>query len=148
MHDNNISTFLWFDSKAEEAARFYCSIFANSKVTSSGGTGTTFELNGQRYTAFNGGPHFKLSAAVSIFVSCKSQEEVDALWDRFLSAGGTETQCGWLVDQFGLSWQIIPTQLLEMLSDPDPAKAGRAAAAMMKMKKIIIADLQRAYAGA
>ena len=107
MHDNAISTFLWFDSQADEAARFYC----------------------------------------SIFVSCNTQDEVDALWDKFLSAGATETQCGWLVDKFGLSWQIIPTQLLEMLSDPDPAKAGRAGAAMMQMKKIDIAALQRAYLG-
>ncbi|HUQ07911.1 MAG TPA: VOC family protein [Kofleriaceae bacterium] len=148
MHDNTISTFLWFDTQAEEAAKFYCSIFSNSKITSTGKTGTTFELNGQRYTAFNGGPHFKLSAAVSIFVSCSTQAEIDALWERFLSAGGTETRCGWLVDQFGLSWQIIPRQLLEMLSDPDPAKAGRAGAAMMQMEKINIAELQRAYAGA
>jgi predicted 3-demethylubiquinone-9 3-methyltransferase (glyoxalase superfamily) len=147
MHDNNISTFLWFDSRAEEAARFYCSIFEGSKITRTGATGTSFELNGQRYTAFNGGPHFTLSAAVSIFVACTTQDEVDTLWDRFLGAGGTETQCGWLVDQFGLSWQIIPTQLVEMLSDPDPVKAGRAGQAMMTMKKIVIADVQRAYRG-
>jgi predicted 3-demethylubiquinone-9 3-methyltransferase (glyoxalase superfamily) len=148
MHTSTISTFLWFDTQAAEAAKFYCSIFANSKITSSGATGTSFELNGQRYTAFNGGPHFKLSAAVSIFVACSTQAEIDALWETFLAAGGTETQCGWLVDQFGLSWQIIPTQLLEMLSDSDPAKAGRAGAAMMQMKKLVIADLQRAYTGA
>jgi predicted 3-demethylubiquinone-9 3-methyltransferase (glyoxalase superfamily) len=148
MHTNNVSTFLWFESKAEEAARFYCSIFANSKITGSvGNNGVSFELGGQRFIAFNGGPHYKLTAAVSVYVPCETQAEVDALWDRFMSAGGKETQCGWLVDKYGLSWQIIPNQLIELMSDPDPAKAGRVVQAMLKMQKLDIAELQRAYAG-
>ena len=145
MHHNNVSTFLWFDSNADEAARFYCGIFANSKITGTvGNSGTSFELNGQRFIAFNGGPHYKLTAAVSIYVPCTTQAEVDALWERFLAAGSKEVQCGWLVDTFGLSWQIIPNQLIELMSDPDRAKADRVVAAMMKMQKIDIAALQRA----
>ena len=146
MH-NKISTFLWFPSGAEAAAQLYCSIFPFGKITSTSPMSTSFEIDGQRFIAFNGGPHYQLSPAVSLFVSCSTQPEVDALWERFLAAGGTESRCGWLVDRFGLSWQIIPKQLLELMSDPDPVKAGRVVQAMLGMQKIDIAALQRAHAG-
>lgn len=143
---NPISTFLWFESGADEAARLYCSIFASGKITASTPQSTSFELGDQRFIAFNGGPHHKLSPAVSLFVSCSTQAEVDALWSRFLAAGGAESHCGWLVDRFGLSWQIIPKQLLELMSDPDPVKANRVVQAMLGMRKIDIAGLERAHA--
>jgi predicted 3-demethylubiquinone-9 3-methyltransferase (glyoxalase superfamily) len=108
---------------------------------------TNFEIEGQRFVAFNGGPHYKLNPSISLFVSCNSQKEVDALWDRFLAEGGKESKCGWLVDKFGLSWQIIPTQLLELMGDPDPVKANRVVQAMLAMEKIDIAALQRAHRG-
>lgn len=146
MHTNNVSTFLWFESNAEEAAHFYCSIFANSRVTSTGGSGVSFEIGGQRFIAFNGGPHYKLTAAVSVYVPCATQAEVDSLWDRFMSAGARETQCGWLVDKFGLSWQIMPTRLIELMNDPDRTRAARVIDVMLKMQKIDIAALERAYA--
>ena len=144
---NPISTFLWFESAADEAAKLYCSIFPSSKIIASTPQSTSFELGGQRFIAFNGGPHYKLTPAVSLFVSCSTQAEVDALWTRFLATGGTETRCGWLVDRFGLSWQIIPKQLLELMSDPDPVRADRVVQAMLAMQKIDIAALQRAHAG-
>jgi predicted 3-demethylubiquinone-9 3-methyltransferase (glyoxalase superfamily) len=143
----NISTFLWFDSNAEQAARLYCSIFPKSKIASVSPTSTSFELDGQRFIAFNGGPHHKLTAAVSVFVPCDDQAEVDALWTRFLDAGGQESHCGWLVDAFGLSWQIIPRRLLALISDPDPEKAKRATQAMLTMRKIDLAAIERAHAG-
>ena len=151
-----ISPFLWFDDQAEEAARFYVSIFKNSKilgVTRYGEAGpgprgsvmtVTFELGGQEFIALNGGPHFKFTEAISFSVDCKTQEEVDELWRR-LSEGGEERQCGWLKDKYGLSWQINPTILGEMLSDPDPAKSKRVMEAMLKMKKIDIGRLKQAY---
>jgi predicted 3-demethylubiquinone-9 3-methyltransferase (glyoxalase superfamily) len=139
-----VTTFLWFESKADEAAKLYCSIFPDARITSSSPMSTTFEIGSQRFTAFNGGPHYKLTPAVSLFVSCPTQAEVDSLWDRFLSAGGTESKCGWLVDRFGLSWQIIPTRLLELMSHPDPATANRVVQAMLGMQKIDIAALERA----
>jgi predicted 3-demethylubiquinone-9 3-methyltransferase (glyoxalase superfamily) len=144
---NPVSTFLWFEANAAEAAALYCSIFPNSRVTSSSPMSTNFEIGGQRFIAFNGGPHYKLTPAVSVFVSCSTQAEVDALWDRFMSAGGTESKCGWLVDKFGLSWQIIPKQLLQLIGDPDPAKSQRAVQAMLGMQKIDIAALERAHKG-
>jgi predicted 3-demethylubiquinone-9 3-methyltransferase (glyoxalase superfamily) len=144
---DNISTFLWFEANADEAARLYCSIFPGAKITASTGMSTSFELAGQRYVAFNGGPHYKLTAAVSIFVSCTTQDEVDGLWNRFLAEGGRETKCGWLVDRFGLSWQIIPVQLLALMSDPDPEKANRVVQSMLGMQKIVIAELERAHRG-
>jgi predicted 3-demethylubiquinone-9 3-methyltransferase (glyoxalase superfamily) len=144
---NKISTFLWFEKQADEAARLYCEIFPSSKITASTPQSTSFEIEGQRFIAFNGGPHYQLTPAISLFVSCNSQPEVDALWERFLAAGGQESKCGWLVDRFGLSWQIIPRQLLELMSDPDPAKAKRVVQAMLGMQKIDIAALQRAHAG-
>lgn len=144
---NKISTFLWFDSKADEAAQLYCSIFPVSKITKSTPMSTEFEIEGQRFVAFNGGPHYKLTPAISLFVSCNTQAEVDALWQRFLDAGGKESHCGWLVDQYGLSWQIIPTRLLELMNDPDRVKANRAVQAMMQMQKIDIAALEQAFRG-
>jgi predicted 3-demethylubiquinone-9 3-methyltransferase (glyoxalase superfamily) len=144
---NKISTFLWFEANADEAAKLYCSIFPISKITASTPMSTSFEIEGQRFIAFNGGPHYKLNPAISLFVSCNSQDEVDALWTRFLDAGGKEHKCGWLVDRFGLSWQIIPRQLLELMSDPDQAKAQRVVQAMLGMQKIDIAGLERAHRG-
>jgi predicted 3-demethylubiquinone-9 3-methyltransferase (glyoxalase superfamily) len=144
---NKVSTFLWFESNANEAANLYCSIFPISKITGVTPMSTSFEIEGQRFIAFNGGPHHKLTAAVSLFVSCNTQEEVDALWGRFLADGGKESQCGWLVDKFGLSWQIIPRQLLELMADPDPVVANRVVQCMLGMQKIDIAALQAAHRG-
>lgn len=148
-----ITPFLWFDGQAEEAMNLYVATFANSRVVSvspgPGGTvmSCTFELEGQRFMALNGGPTYSFTPAISLFVSCESQDEVDALWTKLLAGGGREDQCGWLRDRFGLSWQIIPKQLGQMLGDPDPARARRVMAAMMSMVKLDIAALERAYAG-
>ena len=151
-----ITPFLWFDDEAEEAVNLYISVFRNSrilKVFRSGERGPdpqgrvltiTFELDGQRYTALNGGPRFKFTEAISFQVNCRTQEEVDEYWTR-LSQDGEEGRSGWLKDKYGLSWQIKPGILGEMLNDPDPAKGKRVMEAMMKMKKIEIADLQKAY---
>jgi predicted 3-demethylubiquinone-9 3-methyltransferase (glyoxalase superfamily) len=147
-----ITPFLWFDGKAEEAMKFYVSIFKNSKIVSTmpGPDGKvitgTFELEGQRFMALNGGPQFKFTEAISLFVNCETQAEVDELWNK-LTEGGAESQCGWLKDKFGLSWQIIPSALGRFLGDKDRAKAGRAMQAMLQMKKIDIAKLQQAYDG-
>ena len=146
-----MTPFLWYEGNVAEAMDFYRSVFPESKVVGTmpgpGGTlmGATFELDGQRFIAFAGGPHLKLTPAVSIYVNCESQAEVDELWAR-LTDGGSESQCGWLVDRFGLSWQIIPSILPKLLSDPDREKAGRAMSAMLTMKKIDIAALERAAA--
>jgi predicted 3-demethylubiquinone-9 3-methyltransferase (glyoxalase superfamily) len=152
-----ISPFLWFDSEAEEAMHFYVSIFKNSKVgrvTRCGDAGpgpkgtvmsATFQLEGQEFMALNGGPLFKFTPAISFFVSCETQEEVDELWEK-LSAGGQPDRCGWLKDKFGLSWQIIPKALGELLGDKDPARASRAMKAMLQMSKIDIAALKQAAA--
>jgi predicted 3-demethylubiquinone-9 3-methyltransferase (glyoxalase superfamily) len=155
---------LWFDTQAEEAARFYTGIFKNSNIGTisrysevghevhgrDAGTVMTveFELNGQKFTALNGGPHFKFNEAISFQVMCRDQEEVDYYWNK-LSQGGDPNaqQCGWLKDKFGLSWQVVPTPLLEMLTDADRAKADRAMEAMLQMKKLDIAELERAYEG-
>jgi predicted 3-demethylubiquinone-9 3-methyltransferase (glyoxalase superfamily) len=145
-----ITPFLWYDGKAEEAAKFYTSIFKNSKIqnTRPGPQGSVmaveFELDGQDFIALNGGPHFSFSPAVSFFVRCKTQEEVDDLWEK-LSAGGEKQPCGWLKDKFGVSWQIIPTVLGEMLQDKDAGKAKRVMEAMLQMKKIDIKGLKEAY---
>lgn len=144
---NKISTFLWFESNAEAAAAMYCSIFPISKITNTTAMSASFEIEDQRFIAFNGGPHYKLNPAISLFVSCNTQDEVDVLWNRFLAEGGTESRCGWLVDRFGLSWQIIPRQLLELITDPDPVKANRVVQCMYGMQKIDIAALQRAHRG-
>ena len=151
-----ITPFLWFDDQAEEAMNFYVSIFKNSKVISTtrygdegpGPTGAvmtaTFQLDGQEFIALNGGPEFKFTEAISFFVNCETQEEVDGLWDK-LSEGGEEGRCGWLKDKYGLSWQIVPTVLGELLNDTDPAKSQRVMKAMLQMNKIDIAGLKRAY---
>ncbi len=145
-----ITPFLWFDGKAEEAMNFYVSIFKNSKIlsVSPGPNGTamsvSFELNGQQFLALNAGPQFKFTEAISFFVNCETQEEVDELWEK-LSEGGEEGQCGWLKDKYGLSWQIIPSALGEMLGDKDSGKAGRVMQAMLKMNKIDIKALKQAY---
>ena len=151
-----IVPFLWFNDNAEEAMNLYVSIFKNSKVVSvtrygEAGPGpkgsvmsATFQLEGQDFYALNGGPHYKFTPAISLFVNCTTQEEVDALWDQ-LSAGGSTQPCGWLQDKFGLSWQIIPTILGTMLSDKDPKKSQSVMRAMLQMSKIDIKALQEAY---
>ena len=151
----DITPCLWFDTEGEEAAKFYTSVFPNSRIVhvsyygSAGpraeGTVLTvdFELDGQKFVALNGGPEFTFSEAISFQVGCESQEEVDAYWSK-LSEGGEEGPCGWLKDRFGLSWQIVPTRLIELLGDPDREKSQRVMAAMLNMKKIEIAELERA----
>lgn len=153
-----ITPFLWFDDKAEEAMNFYVSIFKNSKIGSvtrygeagPGPQGTvmtaTFQLEGQEFIALNGGPHFKFTEAISFSVDCKSQEEVDELWEK-LSEGGQKSRCGWLKDKYGLSWQIVPTALNELLGDRDPEKSKRVMQAMLQMDKIEIKTLKQAAAG-
>jgi predicted 3-demethylubiquinone-9 3-methyltransferase (glyoxalase superfamily) len=156
-----ITPFLWFDNQAEEAAKFYISVFKNSQVGTmvrydeaganvagrpKGSVMTaSFKIEGQEFTALNGGPHFKFSEAISFVISCETQEEVDYYWAK-LSAGGDEQaqQCGWLKDKFGVSWQIVPVALSRLLGDKDPLKSGRVMRALLQMKKIVIADLQRA----
>jgi len=153
-----ITPFLWFDSNAEEAANFYTSIFKNSKILTvarygEAGPGpkgsamtVTFQLEGQQFIALNGGPHYTFSPAISFFVNCETQAEVDEFWSK-LSAGGKEVQCGWLQDKFGVSWQIIPNALMELMSDKDPVKSQRVFKAMLQMTKIDIEGLKRAYRG-
>jgi len=153
-----ITPFLWFDNNAEEAVNFYTSIFKNSKVgriarygdAGPGPKGTVmvvaFTLDGQEFTALNGGPLFKFTEAISFVVNCETQEEVDRFWAK-LSEGGKEVQCGWLKDRYGLSWQIVPTILSKLLTDPDPEKSQRVMKAMLKMIKIDIRALEQAYEG-
>jgi predicted 3-demethylubiquinone-9 3-methyltransferase (glyoxalase superfamily) len=152
---------LWFDTQAEEAVNLYISLFDNSKILNvthydedsakvsgqpAGSVLTvSFLLDGQEFMAMNGGPAFKFTEAVSFIVNCETQEEVDRLWDKLTADGGEESQCGWLKDKYGLSWQIVPTALGEMLSDPDPVKAQRVMQAMLQMKKLDVAGLRRAY---
>jgi len=151
-----ITPFLWFDDQAEEAMKFYVSLFKDSKILSISRYGEgepgrpgqvrtgTFRLNGQEFMALNGGPIFKFTEAVSFFVDCETQQEVDTLWEK-LSEGGEEGQCGWLKDRFGLSWQIVPSILGKLLNDPDAVKAGRVMQAMLQMRKLDIAKLMQAY---
>ena len=139
-----VTPFLWFDGKAEEAASFYVSIFKNAKIVSASAMSATFEIDGQEFIAFNGGPMFKFTEAISLFVRCDTQEEIDRLWDK-LSEGGQKQKCGWLKDKYGVSWQIIPPVLGQMLQDKDPAKSKRVMQAMLQMDKIDIAALQKAY---
>jgi predicted 3-demethylubiquinone-9 3-methyltransferase (glyoxalase superfamily) len=152
-----ITPFLWFDGKAEEAANFYMSAFKNSKIVSvmrygeagpgPKGTvmGVTFQLDGQEFIALNGGPQYTFSPAISLFVNCQTQQEVDQLWEK-LSEGGQEQRCGWLTDKYGVTWQIVPTVLGEMLQDKDPEKSKRVMKAMLQMVKLDIDGLKRAYA--
>ena len=153
-----ITPFLWFDDNAEEAANFYTSIFKNSKILNiarygeagPGPRGTvmtvTFQLEGQEFMALNGGPHYTFSPAISFFVNCETQAEVDELWGK-LSAGGRKDRCAWLQDKFGVSWQIVPKALLELIEDKDPVKSQRVFKAMLRMTKIDIEGLKRAYRG-
>jgi predicted 3-demethylubiquinone-9 3-methyltransferase (glyoxalase superfamily) len=148
-----ITPFLWFNDNAEEAIAFYSGLFPDAKVIeeSRGPDGAlffaTFELAGQRLMALNGGPHFTFTEAISLFVSVETQEEVDYYWNALTADGGAESQCGWLKDKYGLSWQIVPTALMRLQADPDREKAGRVQQAMLTMQKIVIADLEAAYAG-
>ena len=158
MTDRSLVTCLWFDTQAEEAARFYTALFKDAKLgaihrNTDAGPGPAgavmlveFELNGQKFSALNGGPQFTFNEAVSIVVPCADQAEVDYYWDG-LSAGGQEIACGWLKDRYGLCWQIVPSVFFEMIADPDPAKAARVMQAMMGMTKFDIAGLEQAYAG-
>ena len=151
-----ITPFLWFDGKAEEAAKFYTSIFKNSKIGSISRYGeegpgpkgavmsATFQLDGQEFIALNGGPQFTFSPAISFFVNCETQEELDEIWEK-LCEGGKKNRCGWLQDKFGVSWQVIPTALGKLMSDPDPQKSGRVMKAMLQMEKIDIRALQQAH---
>jgi len=153
-----ITPFLWFDNQVEEAANFYCSLFKNSKVNSVSHYGpgspmpegtvmsVSFTLDGQEFMALNGGPVFKFTEAISMFVNCETQSEVDMLWDK-LTEGGEESQCGWLKDKYGLSWQIVPAGLGDCIGGPDPQGARRAMQAMLQMKKLDIVKLRQAYAG-
>jgi len=154
-----ITPMLWFDKEAEEAAKRYVSIFPNSKIEDvsrygdnmplPAGTVMTvaFTLSGQNFTALNGGPQFPFTEAVSFVIDCADQAEVDHYWEKLLDGGGKESQCGWLKDRFGVSWQVVPRALMELMSDPDPAKAQRVAQAMMKMVKLDVAGLKKAHAG-
>jgi predicted 3-demethylubiquinone-9 3-methyltransferase (glyoxalase superfamily) len=152
-----ITPYLWFKDQAEEAANFYTSLFKNSKIGDvsrygEGGPGPAgqamvvqFTLEGQEFYALNGGPEFSFTEAISFLVNCETQEEVDYFWTKLAENGGEESMCGWLKDRFGVSWQIIPSALGRLMGDPDPAKAGNVMQAMLQMRKIVIADLQRAY---
>ncbi len=158
-----ITPFLWFDHQAEEAAKFYTSVFKNSKVgrilrydeASAKGAGRPvgsvltieFEIEGQRFTALNGGPEFKFNESISFVVNCDTQKEVDYFWEKLMADGGQESQCGWLKDKFGVSWQITPAVLIDMLNDKDAKKAERVMKAMMQMQKIDIKTLKEAHAG-
>ena len=143
---NKITPFLWFDGQAEEAARFYTSIFKDSRIDSLSPMSATFHLDGQKFIALNGGPQFTFTEAISFFVDCRTQDEVDELWEK-LSAGGEPGRCGWLKDKFGLSWQIIPSVLGDMLQDEDEAKSQRVMQAMLQMDKLDINALTQAYEG-
>jgi Uncharacterized protein conserved in bacteria len=158
-----ITPFLWFDDQAEEAAKFYTSVFKNSKVGKSTRYGKAaekaagrpagsvmiveFELEGQKFTALNGGPVFKFNESISFVVNCDTQEEVDYFWEKLSADGGQESECGWLKDKFGVSWQVVPTVLIEMLQDKDSEKSERVMKAMLQMQKIDIKKLNAAYAG-
>jgi predicted 3-demethylubiquinone-9 3-methyltransferase (glyoxalase superfamily) len=141
-----ITPFLWFDGQAEEAARFYTSIFKKSKIESISPMSATFRLDGVKFIALNGGPQFKFTEAISFFVSCKTQKEIDYFWQK-LSAGGEKSRCGWLKDRFGVSWQIVPPILSELLNDEDDKKSNRVMQAMLKMTKLDIRKLKQAAKG-
>ena len=154
-----ISPFLWFDGKAEEAANFYVAIFKNSKIVSlmrygeagpgpkGSVMGVTFQLDGQEFMAINGGPHFTFSPAISFFVKCETQGEIDHFWEKLLAGGGKTQQCGWLTDKYGVTWQIVPTILGELLRSKDAEKSTRAMKAMLQMVKLDITALKKAYDG-
>ncbi|HZH76828.1 MAG TPA: VOC family protein [Archangium sp.] len=155
-----ITPFLWFNQEAEEAVNFYVSLFKDSKILSVSRYGDSgpgpkgsvmaisFQLAGQKFHALNGGPHFKFTEAISLFVDCESQEEVDTLWSKLTADGGQESRCGWLKDRYGLSWQIVPTRFMQMMQDKDPKRTQRVMQAMMTMNKFDLARLEQAYAQA
>src|SRR5450432_2249653 len=143
----SITPFLWFDGNVPQAVAFYKSVFPNAKVEVVHDFMASLELEGQKFNALNGGPQYKFNEAVSFFISVETQEQVDYYWNRLTAYGGKESRCGWLKDKFGLSWQVIPKALGRYLSDPDRQKADRAMQAMLKMQKIIVADLDKAFAG-
>jgi predicted 3-demethylubiquinone-9 3-methyltransferase (glyoxalase superfamily) len=155
--EQKITPFLWFDGQAEEAANFYTAIFENSRILDvarygEGAPGekgsvmtVSFELEGQKFVGLNGGPHYKFTPAISFYISCQTQEEVDYFWERLLANGGKPSQCGWLTDKFGVSWQVVPDALIEFLQDEDREKAQRVMQAMLQMVKIDIQKLQEAY---
>jgi predicted 3-demethylubiquinone-9 3-methyltransferase (glyoxalase superfamily) len=158
-----ITPCLWFDTQAEEATKFYCSVFENSKITAisrfpeagqevhgkpAGSVMVVaFELDGRPFTALNGGPQFKFDEAVSFQITCETQDEIDHYWSKLTGGGGQEGPCGWLKDKFGLSWQVVPAAIPKMMADPDPAKSARVMNAFLKMKKLDLAAIERAYAG-
>ena len=142
-----ITPFLWFDGKLEEAVTFYTTVFSNARVENLNPMSATFVIEGQEFMALNGGPQFKFNEAVSFFLRCETQDDVDDLWRKLTNDGGTEGRCGWLKDKFGLSWQVIPNALGQYLGDRDRVKAGRVMQAMLQMTKIDIAALEKAYAG-
>src|SRR6184192_234580 len=155
-----ITPFLWFDNQAEEAAKFYVSVFKNSKIKGmthytgeepSGQKGSvmtvSFELDGQEFVALNGGPQFKFTAAVSFVINCETQEEIDYYWEKLTAGGGEEVQCGWLTDKYGLSWQVVPSKIREWVTDKDQARTDRVMQTVMQMKKLDLAAMQRAYEG-
>jgi predicted 3-demethylubiquinone-9 3-methyltransferase (glyoxalase superfamily) len=154
-----ITPFLWFDNQAEEAARFYVSVFKNSKITAVSRYGNegpgpkdtvmtvSFELDGQDFVALNGGPKFKFTEAVSFGVNCETQEEIEYYWEKLTDDGGEEVQCGWLTDKFGLSWQVVPSKIREWMTGKDPARSQRVMHAVMGMKKLDMEAMQRAYDG-
>jgi predicted 3-demethylubiquinone-9 3-methyltransferase (glyoxalase superfamily) len=143
----SITPFLWFDNNVPEAVTFYKSVFPDARVDVVNDFMASFELAGQKFHALNGGPRYKFNEAVSFFISVETQAEVDYFWERLTAGGGQESNCGWLKDKFGLSWQVVPQVLGRYLGDSDRTRADRAMQAMLKMRKIIIADLDRAYAG-
>jgi len=143
---NKISTCLWYDGKAQEAANFYVLLFKDARIIESNPMTTMFELDGHQYVAINGGPMYKFTEAISLIVNCETQAEIDSFWSK-LAEGGSEGQCGWLKDRYGLSWQVIPYSLGKMLQDPDREKSGRAFQAMLQMKKLDIAALTKAFEG-
>jgi predicted 3-demethylubiquinone-9 3-methyltransferase (glyoxalase superfamily) len=145
-HIQKIRPFLWFDGQAEEAARFYTSIFKNSRIESVSPMSVTFQLEGTEFIALNGGPQFKFTEAVSFFVNCETQQEIDYFWEK-LSAGGQKSRCGWLKDRFGVSWQVVPPILGEMLNDEDEEKSKRVMQAMLQMNKLDLKTLKAAYKG-
>jgi len=146
MEIKKVTPFLWFNTQAEEAANLYCSIFKNSKIVTISPMMVVFEIEGQRFMAGNFGPHYQFNEAISLFVNCDSQEEVDYFWEKLTENGGEEGRCGWLKDKFGLSWQIIPTAFGKLASG-DPVKSQRVFAAMQQMNKMDIQKLQQAYEG-
>ena len=147
MTTTTITPFLWFDNTVPQAVDFYTSVFPDAKVEMKSDFIAIFEIQGQRFYALNGGPQFKFNESVSFFISVDTQEEVDYYWDKLISGGGEPSMCGWLKDKFGLSWQVIPRKLMQYQSSSDRAAADRANQAMLKMRKIVIADLDKAYAG-